>query len=359
MASRSTAWFHATSALAAACLAWSSGAVAADYSVVYTFLCVGGDLCKPGPVVAGPGGHLFGLTTADNGAVNSELYEFDGQAASIVHRFDTGSAGLLTQAGGVLYGVTGLSSEQVWAWDAAGGYRTVFTLPSGSVARLAAAPDGTLYFIHATGRASTSAALARYVPGTGQVSVLHVFPAEEVNFLTWSGLLLQGHRLFGTTTLGPWVYDSLGGRFAEYRAAAGQGNDWASIGFADGALFGTHGVYNLSGYRGFYQFDTAHGFQPFSTTLPYVPAGAKGFMNPAPDGLLYGVLDMASGSCEGAAAGGLVYQLDPVTHAQVDLHDWCAPDDPTDGPVTALDGALYGSVAFGNSTSGYIYRLAP
>jgi hypothetical protein len=353
MALRTTSTFCLASL--AACLALPWDAEASDYRVVYTFQCAGSGQCDPGPAVTGPGGHVFVLTTGRQGSSTAALYEFEGQAATVVHSFDSWSAGLLTEAGGVLYGVTGRRSEQIWAWDASRGYRTVFTLSSGGVYRLVASDDGTLYFLESV--VAQTGSLDRYDPRTGEMSALHTFPKDPLGFLTWSGLILHGSRLYGTTSLGPWVIEmGEGTRFAQYKLADAQGNDWASIGFANGAFFGTHGVYSTSGYRGFYQFDATHGFQPFETTLPYVPAGAKGFMNLARDGKLYGVLDMTSGSCVDGAPGGLIYQLDPVTHAQADLHDWCSDDDPTGGPVTALDGALYGTV---KSNPGYIYRLVP
>ena len=194
------------------------------------------------------------------------------------------------------------------------------------------------------------------------VQVVHAFDTPPRHPL---GGLVQGTdgSLYGTTSFGGpggtiYRVTAAGQVTVVHRFADGRYPYSRLIRGNDGALYGTT-LQGGSANRGtLFRFDPA---APTLTTLHAFTTEAAGWspsggVMQASDGMLYGVTERG-----GPSAGGVVYRVNPVTHAAVTLHAFSAPGPTGDRPAASLieasNGFLYGTTRNSPGFGGLIYRL--
>jgi uncharacterized repeat protein (TIGR03803 family) len=332
-------------------------------------------------LVEGADGMLYGTTYYGGNADGGTIFRIkqDGTGFVTLHNFRSTdgagpSAALVEAVDGALYGTTSEAQGTVFKINRDGtGFETLRDFHDPTPARPSAAlvqgAGGTLYGTTVWGGTSSYGTVFEISPdGTG-FDTLHDFSRKKKGIYPWGGLVeTAAGVLYGTTSWGGTADQGTvfkinpdGPRFVKLHdfdyptlaipsAALVEGSDGALYGatFSGGTSnYGT--LFKISpdgtGFEIVHEFDGVNGADPYAGLVE----GA--------DGTLYGTT--GSG---GRSHYGTVFKIKPDGTGFQKLHDLDHEDghQPRAALVEGADGALYGTAAYGGTSSrGTIFKINP
>ncbi|MFO0954166.1 MAG: choice-of-anchor tandem repeat GloVer-containing protein [Isosphaeraceae bacterium] len=237
---------------------------------------------------------------------------------------------------------------------------------SGPMAGVVQGPDGALYGTTTQGGNSALGTVFRFDRAAATVSTLHHFSGADGSTL-YSGVTVgKDGLLYGSTYSGGaanlgtlFRLGTDGVNFSTLTEFTG-GVDGANpddLGFVvapDGTLFGTTSTGGAAGGGTVFSVDPVTA--SVSTRYSFgAAAGVDAGLVAGRDGSWYGTTYTG-----GANSAGSVFRVDPATLAVTTLHEFSGPDgqNPVPGSLTqASDGYLYGTTQLGGN--GTVYRLDP
>jgi uncharacterized repeat protein (TIGR03803 family) len=335
-----------------------------------------------GGLIEDANGVLYGATSG-GGSGGGTVFAInpDGSGLKVLRGFGSNAndatnpvAPLALGTDGALYGISGGGTNgegTVFTLRPDGtGYKVLYsfgTIPQDGMtpqAPLVQGADGTLYGVTSSGGARNMGTVFALRPDSTAYRLLHVFQGSPADgSLPLSGLMLRKDgALYGTTSSGGsatnashgvvfklntdgsgyTLLHSFGAEFGPYaispRGVLFQGND--------GALYGTAGIVFRLNPDG----------SEYRILLATNTADAQSGVVQGTDGSLYGVTYIHS--------SGTIYKLNADGTDYVVVHafgsfigDGWFPNGPL---VVGIDGALYGTTAFGgNSQQGTVFRVTP
>jgi uncharacterized repeat protein (TIGR03803 family) len=325
-------------------------------------------------------GSVFGVTVSGGIAGKGVLWRVQGHHYDVLHAFhggpfdgDSGFGSVAFDASGRLVGTTAWGGRAdagtAWAWDTAGGYRMLVSMPGGTAGRglqagLTPAADGNYYgaALYGGDPACDCGTIFRIDGATGAVDLLRAFTGTDGRYPV-SPPLVAGGTLHGTTLAGgagdagtAFVMGTDGGGYVDQATAGSTQFVAGLVADASGALWGAYrggdvdngGLYRIGpdgSYAVVYRFAWPNGYWPTGTLLV------------GRDGALYGTT--TGGGRRGA---GTVFRYDPASGIVRTIHAFNGLDGaaPQAGLVQDSAGRLFGVASGGgNAGAGVLFMITP